>query len=173
MINCSSCGKKYNELVFNKCPHCGFDPKQKLYSVDEVLDELFKEEMQKKESHKKEVLKHFHIEGNVSDEQFEELDKKYQQSIGTRMSYPTLFTPKAERILNRYATVIKIVGYFILLISILVGLYYSDVSLIGAITTILAGVIFLIICIIIKAFIDVYVNISVTLQDINSKTKSI
>ena len=25
-VNCSSCGKQYNELVFDKCPHCGFNP---------------------------------------------------------------------------------------------------------------------------------------------------
>lgn len=25
-IKCSSCGKEYNELAFNKCPHCGFNP---------------------------------------------------------------------------------------------------------------------------------------------------
>lgn len=25
-INCSSCGKQYNEDAFDKCPHCGFNP---------------------------------------------------------------------------------------------------------------------------------------------------
>lgn len=25
-INCTSCGKQYNDQAFNKCPHCGFDP---------------------------------------------------------------------------------------------------------------------------------------------------
>ncbi len=25
-INCSSCGKQYNDQVFDKCPHCGFNP---------------------------------------------------------------------------------------------------------------------------------------------------
>ena len=25
-INCSSCGKQYNDQAFDKCPHCGFKP---------------------------------------------------------------------------------------------------------------------------------------------------
>lgn len=25
-INCSSCGKQYNDQAFDKCPHCGFNP---------------------------------------------------------------------------------------------------------------------------------------------------
>ncbi len=25
-INCSSCGKQYNEQAYDKCPHCGFNP---------------------------------------------------------------------------------------------------------------------------------------------------
>ena len=25
-VNCSSCGKQYNSMVFDNCPHCGFNP---------------------------------------------------------------------------------------------------------------------------------------------------
>lgn len=90
-----------------------------------------------------------------------------------------LLTPKAESILCKYGEVIKILG----LIAMIIIFAYAivafvkiveknfEVALLSALTTIAWGVLVYLFAIVIKAFINVFVNISVTLQDINRKTK--
>ena len=141
------------------------------------MDDFSEEEKRKKESHKEEVLNHFHLDGDVSDEQFEELDKKYQQSIGK--CTPFLLTPNAEPILNKYGTALKIIGIVLMVRDFIIAIVFlflfaieeNGWCLLGTTAGIIVGILTYFVFIIIKAFIDVFVNISLTLQDINSKTK--
>lgn len=90
-----------------------------------------------------------------------------------------LFTPDAESIVCKYGNVIRVLGivamivYFIIAIVTLIKniKYHPEEAIIGALTTGATGIIMFLICLVIKAFINVFVNISVTLQDINRKTK--
>lgn len=90
----------------------------------------------------------------------------------------SLLNTGAEPILNKYGKVIKIIGvvlmiiFFIQAIRILVLWFkHEETALfISFISYIIYGIVVYLICIVAKAFIDVFVNISVTLQNIDSKT---
>ena len=89
----------------------------------------------------------------------------------------SLLTTKAEPILNKYGNVIKAIGlvlmivFFALALYMIIQFFKHDISefLISSILYIVYGIIVYLICIVVKAFIDVFVNISVTLQNIDSK----
>ena len=171
-----TCGKEVSNR-FEKCPFCG-TPLQKR-SVDEVLGNLSDEEMQKKDFYREKVLNYYNLDNNVSDEQYEVLEKKYQQIA--RNSNPSLLTPNAESIIRKNGKAVKIIGVLLFVLYIIIAIVFLIISieeadgmyLLGTLMSIITGVITYIVFIVIKSFIDVFVNISVTLQDINSKTKSI
>lgn len=176
-INCSSCGKQYNKDAFDKCPFCGASLSAK-HSVDDILNDFSVGEKEEQESYRKKILNYFQIDGDVTDEQFEELRKKYHQRFDKNKE---LFTPNAEAILNKLGKVIKAFGIALLILCIIIAVVFIVIAfideeglyLIEALSCVTLGVIAYIVCIVNKAFIDVFVNISVTLQDVNSKTKNI
>ena len=143
------------------------------------MGNLSDEEMQKKDFYREKVLNYYNLDNNVSDEQYEVLEKKYQQIA--RNSNPSLLTPNAESIIRKNGKAVKIIGVLLFVLYIIIAIVFLIISieeadgmyLLGTLMSIITGVITYIVFIVIKSFIDVFVNISVTLQDINSKTKSI
>ena len=168
------CGKTVS-TQFEKCPFCG-TPISRL-SVDEILEDLSEKEKDEQQTHREKVLRYYNIDGDVSDEQFEVLDKKYHQAIHEK-SIP-LLSPKAESILHKYGEALYIIGIILmallfiaaLVFIILMAINHEPAYLLTAIYSIIAGVLVLLSCIVTKAFIDVYVNISVTVQNIDAKIK--
>lgn len=174
-IKCPSCGKQYNKDAFDKCPFCGTS----LYagnSADDVLNDFSEREKVKQESQRRKILSYFKIDGDVTDEQYEELNKKYNQIYNKNNS---LFTPNAESILNKYGTAIKAIGLILMFIFFIIAVVYFYLAIeydersliLTAVTTFIIGIIAYITCIVLKAFIDVFVNISVTLQEIKSQNE--
>lgn len=87
-----------------------------------------------------------------------------------KINYNSLISFNAETILHKYGIAYKVVGIILLIIGIIAGIIEEFVyyDFLGCIVSILLGVLGLLSCIVIKAFIDVFVNISLTLRDMNS-----
>ena len=91
----------------------------------------------------------------------------------------SLLNTGAEPILNKYGKAIKIIGlilmiiFFLLAIWMLIQMFEHDESafLFSALSLFISGIVVYLICIVVKAFIDVFVNMSVTLQNIDAKTQ--
>jgi len=87
-----------------------------------------------------------------------------------------LITPDAEKILHKYGVVGKIIGCISLALGILfciiniarVDIYMDSNYLFDAFESVIIGVLGFFASIVLKAFIDVYVNISVTLRGMDA-----
>ena len=161
-IKCPQCGRMYPEdAAF--CPSC------------KCPNELF---IEQEKRDKQEVGEN---EQDIQEDiLFEDQEIEEEQGCNVNnVNNVSLFTPNAEPILNKYGIAIKYIGLSLMIASFVVALVYIVLAikirewpyLVGALKFILVGGIVYIACIVIKAFIDVFVNISVTLQNIDSKTK--
>lgn len=179
-IKCSQCGRLYPEdAAF--CPSCKYPNKLFLEQEkvdeqedDECPDEMFTEQEKMDEQEDGENEQVF----NNIFYPWTKKERKKQNRDANKVINSSLFSPDAEPILNKYGIAIKFLGLVLMILSFGVALVYLILAIkggwlyfVGTLKSILIGVIAYIVCIVIKAFIDVFVNISVTLQDIDSKMK--
>ncbi len=87
-----------------------------------------------------------------------------------KINYNKLISFDAEIILHKYGNAFKVLGFILLIIGIIAGIIevVDNYDFGECVLSILLGVSGLLSCIVIKAFIDVFVNISLTLRDMNS-----
>lgn len=158
---CPECGTEYNSTA-EACPQCGCPNDNKPHATKDELAGI----------HEKEREERYHTAPPSVKSANAGIPKGREFT-----SNANYFSPRAESVLHTFGLVILILGFVTLAFSVIGAIIYSfehpnkhNLDEIVSIR-ILQGVLVLLVSSVIWAFINVRINISVTLQEINRKIK--